>query len=80
MTADVIPIGRGYQLLRGPGVEAQRLDRIKVRRVAAFRRACALEYSKADQAMFGHVDRILIDGPGDDPRLNGRGHGPSTAS
>ncbi|MFZ5871069.1 MAG: hypothetical protein ACOYXW_11160 [Actinomycetota bacterium] len=78
MSADVIPIGRAVQLLRGPDAEADRQRRIAIRRQAAFRRALSGDYHKADRAMFGPVDKILAEGPGRDPRL-GRGRGPSAA-
>lgn len=73
MSAEIIPIGRGYQLLRGPDAEASRQRRLKICRVAAFNRAMSIDdYSAADVAMFGPIDAILIAGPGQDPRL-GRG-------
>lgn len=83
MTADVIDIGRAYQVLRSPDREVQRQRDLAVRRVAAFNRAlsCATgqggTYSPADLAMFGPIDAMLALGPGTDPRL--RASGPSAA-
>jgi putative salt-induced outer membrane protein YdiY len=79
MSADVIDIGSGYRLLRGPERELERQRTIGIRRVSAFRRAIDGTYHKADRAMFGSVDRILTEGPGQDPRLVGRPGGPSAA-
>lgn len=78
MSADVLSFARGCHVLRSPAAEAARQRRIKIRRVAAYRRAVDLTYTKADFALFGSLERMLIDGPGEDPRL-GRPGGPSAA-
>lgn len=52
VTADVIPIGRGYQLLRGPEREAERERLVALRLREAFDRACNQHETPADFAMW----------------------------
>lgn len=69
LTAEVIPIGRGYQLLRSPEADAMRRRRIQIVRQGAFRRACDGGYTPADVGLFGRAEQLLAEGPGADPRL-----------
>lgn len=80
MTADVLQFDRGSALLRGPEADGARRRRIQVLRMGAYRRAMDGAYGVADRAMFGAADQLLREGPGEDPRLTGRGgRGPSAA-
>jgi hypothetical protein len=72
--ADIVDLGAATRRLRGPDAETARRRRIAIHRQAAFRRARMNEYSDADLAMFGPIDRILSEGPGADPRLHGGAH------
>jgi hypothetical protein len=80
VSAPVVDFGDLVFLARGEAGEAERQRTIAIRRQAAFRRAVhdagglrPLEYSLADQALFGSVRQLLDEGPGEDPRLQGEG-------
>lgn len=69
MSAEVLSFARGCELLRPAQFAAMREHRIRIRRVSAYRRAVAGEFSDADRAMFGDPEQLIREGPGLDPRL-----------
>lgn len=75
LTADLLPFDRGCALLRGPEADGNRRRRISVLRMAAFRRAIDGTYGPSDVGLFGAAEQLLAEGPGHDPRLQGRGPG-----
>lgn len=62
--AEIIPLGAGVRVLRGPAAEDERQARISFRRRAAYRRAVWGSYNEADLAMFGPAELLMKAGPG----------------
>lgn len=73
MTCKVLDFGASVELLLGGDAEAERVRRIQVLRVAAFRRAHEGKYWPSDRGLFGSADGLMRAGPSRDPRL---GHAP----
>lgn len=75
----VLSFRRGVEFLRGLPAEAARERRIAIQRQAAYRRAVADDYAKADEGLFGPAEALIRSGPGFDPRLAYTGIGPAAA-